>query len=410
MQTQEGAAFTSEGSFQLDLVEGAFVVNLLLRNSVNADGVFAGRGTFELRRVSDNAAGGSGVVNLTGTLSGNHLTFTRFEGPIGGDGCRFTATASLNRSRAAIPYPLGLSFNNPHDFDRDSKADLLWQNILTGTVVIWGMDGSAVNGFGYSGKVPAPWKIMGIGDVNGNGQADVIWQNQNSQTVAVWFIETVSPVSVGFPGSVSPEWKLKAVGDLNGDTKADLIWVNTNTGQVGIWLMNGHAISNSRVLNPVAGDWASWQLKGVGDVDANGKGDVIWHNSSTGQVAVWLMDGTTIVSMGFPGAAPTGWEMAGFGDLDGYGTTDIVWRNIVNGAVAVWFMNGGTIGSVGSLGGLPLAWHITQVSDGNADEKDDVVWQHDNGTVAVWLMNGTAIESVGFAGGVGSGWRMQPQN
>ena len=30
------------------------------------------------------------------------------------------------------------------------------------------------------------------------------------------------------------------------------------------------------------------------DVDGDGKTDLVWHHSSTGMVAVWLMDGATL--------------------------------------------------------------------------------------------------------------------
>ena len=40
-------------------------------------------------------------------------------------------------------------------------------------------------------------------------------------------------------GGVSAAWVIANVGDLNGDGKADLVWRETDTGHVGAWLMNG---------------------------------------------------------------------------------------------------------------------------------------------------------------------------
>ena len=44
----------------------------------------------------------------------------------------------------------------------------------------------------------------------------------------------------------------------------------------------------------------------------------MWRNSSTGQVYVWLMDGTTLASHGsvFTLADPN-WKLVGTGDFDG---------------------------------------------------------------------------------------------
>ena len=57
------------------------------------------------------------------------------------------------------------------------------------------------------------------------------------------------------PGSVPLSWTLEEVGDVNGNGTSDLIWYQTNTGVVAIWLMNGLAISNVTVPGNVGTDW-----------------------------------------------------------------------------------------------------------------------------------------------------------
>jgi sRNA-binding regulator protein Hfq len=349
----------------------------------------------------------SGTSTLTGSLVGNTLTYTHSGRDLVGDTCQWTQTGTDTRS-GSVPPPLPIPINDPHDLNGDGKADLLWRNVKTTNVAIWLMNGANIGSFAFLGGVPTQWEIKGVGDVNGDGRADVVWKHSISHMVAIWFMNGLKISSISLPGGVAPEWKLEAVGDTNGDGKADLVWMNANTGQVTIWLMNGSVIASSGVLNPVAGDWANWHIDGVGDVDGNGTGDVVWHNSVTGQVTVWLMNGLTITSVGFPGIPSTNWEIAGFGDGDGNGTTDIVWRNTLNGATAIWFMNGGTIGSAAFPAGVPLKWQIVQVGDVNGDGKADVVWQHTSGIVAVWLMNGPVIESVGFPGNAPTVWEIQP--
>jgi hypothetical protein len=52
-----------------------------------------------------------------------------------------------------------------------------------------------------------------------------------------------------------------------------------------------------------------WQIAKVGDVNADGKADIIWRNRNSGLVAVWHMNGLAIHSVDFPGAASTDWEI-----------------------------------------------------------------------------------------------------
>jgi hypothetical protein len=144
------------------------------------------------------------------------------------------------------------------------------------------------------------------------------------------------------------------------------------------------------------------------DFNGDGKGDIIWRNNSTGQVAVWLMDGSTFLSSGVVGGVPLAWEIAGVGDVDGDGKSDIVWRNTSTGATAVWLMDGVNLASAVFPGGVPLAWKIAEVNDLNGDGKSDFVWRNTStGSTAVWLMDGATIVSTGFPGGAGADWEIQ---
>jgi hypothetical protein len=94
--------------------------------------------------------------------------------------------------------------------------------------------------------------------------------------------------------------------DLNGDGTTDLVWHNTTTGEVAVWLLNGAGIAASAFLGGVPAEWA---LKGMGDVDGNNTADLIWRNTTSGLVAIWHMNGTAITSVSFPGATSTDWEL-----------------------------------------------------------------------------------------------------
>lgn len=56
------------------------------------------------------------------------------------------------------------------------------------------------------------------------------------------------------------------------------------------------------LLIPGAVSDLGWQIKAVGDFNADGMSGVLWHHATTGQVAIWVMNGTTISSVAGPGA------------------------------------------------------------------------------------------------------------
>ena len=74
-----------------------------------------------------------------------------------------------------------------------------------------------------------------------------------------------------------------------GDGKADLVWRNTATGEVAAWLMDG---LNAPTTGVYAGmPTAAWVIKEVEDLNGDGKADLVWRETNTGDVGGWLMNG-----------------------------------------------------------------------------------------------------------------------
>ena len=193
--------------------------------------------------------------------------------------------------------------------------------------------------------------------------------------------------------------------DLNGDGKADLVWRNTQTGQVAVWLLNGTSITASGFLGGVPKEWV---IKGVGDVDGNGTADLIWRNATSGLVAVWHMNGTTITNVGFLGGTGLTWTIEKVGDLNGDGKADLVWQNTQTGQVAVWLLNGSSIAASGFLSGVPVVWKLKNVGDVDGNGTADLIWRNTtSGAVAIWHMNGLTINSVNFPGSASTDWEIQ---
>src|SRR5262249_42569788 len=103
------------------------------------------------------------------------------------------------------------------------------------------------------------------------------------------------------------------------------------------------------------------------------------------------------------GQVSVDWRIAGVGDLDGDGKADIIWRNN-NGAVSIWLMNGAIVQQAAGIGTVGTDWTIAGVGDTNGDHKADIVWRNNNGSISTWFMDGVQVASALGIGSVGTEW------
>jgi hypothetical protein len=131
--------------------------------------------------------------------------------------------------------------------------------------------------------------------------------------------------------------------DFNSDGMFDLLWRNSASGQLTAWYMNGPTITSSRSLTPAAVG-VDWTLRGSGDFNADGKPDLIWQNTTSGDVICWMMDGVTQFSSAWltPSNVDPAWEIASVRDIDLDSSPDLVWTHPPTGQTVVWYMNGTT--------------------------------------------------------------------
>jgi hypothetical protein len=95
-------------------------------------------------------------------------------------------------------------------------------------------------------------------------------------------------------------------------------------------------------------------------------------------------------------------------DFNGDGKSDILWRD-TSGNVAMWFMNGASSIGGGSLGVVPTNWSIVGQRDFNGDGKGDILWRDTSGNTAIWFMNG-ATPTGASLGVVSTDWTIQGLN
>lgn len=258
----------------------------------------------------------------------------------------------------------------------------------------------------------------GITDLNADGFSDIVWRDGSTGANYVWYfdgagIPTGADAILSLP---SATWDIKGVGDLDQDGSADdLLWYNTNSGVVYGWTTDsdGSGVTvvggyNFGTLDANAG----WTLADVADVDGDSyRDDLIWSNSANGLVAVWFTEGGVVNNFDVlnAGTAGTGWEVVATGNFDDDGLQDdLVWRNSLTGDNAVWLMDGITpTGFVAIDPVADLTWEIAGVSDfEGTGTANDILWRNTvSGSTVVWLLDDSnALVDFIDVGIVGTNW------
>ena len=213
-------------------------------------------------------------------------------------------------------------------------------------------------------------------DLDGDGRADLIWRDRTTGDVQLWLMNGALRLgSIRLAGpSPAADWALVALGDLDGDGRADLVWQRASTGQALAWFMNGLVKLRTETLpTPDAG----WQVVAADDVDGDQRADLVLHQPDTGEVSVWLMRGGTRTGtleperFGEPVAT-----VVGCGDFDTDGRADVVWHT-TSGGTRLWLSRGEGLGEVVPLNAAPEAgWDIAGIADQDGDGKSDLVWRN----------------------------------
>jgi len=253
------------------------------------------------------------------------------------------------------------------DINSDGHADLFWHHQGDGRISGWLMNGTTL----AAGTLTTPsqvadtnWKIVGAGDLDGDGQFDLVWQNIADGRVSAWLMDGLTQRAgtlFSIPQVADTNWRIRSVGDLNGDGRADLFWQHQGDGRVSVWLMNGTQVIDGTLLSPSQVPDTNWKIVGTADFDGNGSRDLVWHHQGDGRIAVWFMNGTSLLAgtATTPGqVADTSWKIRAVGDMNADGRPDLIWQNTVDGRISVWLMNG-----LNLLSGILLT--PSQVADTN---------------------------------------------
>ncbi|EJN11688.1 putative calcium-binding protein [Bradyrhizobium sp. YR681] len=276
------------------------------------------------------------------------------------DGTRIATSAQVGTISA------GSHFQTKGDFNGDGKTDLLMLNDTTHALSIWQMNGTQASANAQIGTINAAagWRFQTTGDFNGDGKTDLLMLNDTTHGVAVWQMNGSQITASPQIGSINAAagWHFQTTGDFNGDSKTDLLFINDVTHGVAIWQMNGTQIAASPQVGSINAA-AGWHFQDTGDFNGDGKTDLLFMNDTTHGVAIWQMNGTQIAASPQIGSinAAGGWRYDATGDYNGDNKTDLLFENTTTHALAVWLLDGQNIldgpqiGTINAAGG----WHLT---------------------------------------------------
>lgn len=245
-----------------------------------------------------------------------------------------------------------------NDFNRDGNYDLLWQTTASGQLATWGMSGASVVDSRYltpDRVTDLSWKVRGSADFNKDGKPDLLWQNENTGQLVIWYLDGTlmyqsGQVAPDRPGNAN--WKVVSVRDFNWDGNPDLVFRNASTGQLAIWFLNGTTAYLQMSLSISQVSDLNWRIMASGDMNGDGGQDLVWQNVSTGDLAVWYLWGPNVIGTASVNPARVGdpnWRIVAIADVDKNGKPDLIWRHETNGGLAVWYMNGATIAASSML-------------------------------------------------------------
>jgi hypothetical protein len=236
-------------------------------------------------------------------------------------------------------------------------GDLLFQNVLDGSLVDWLMSGDKENSVAY--LFPASpgrdWKLVGTADLNGDDVTDLLFQNQKTGDLAYWLMQVpiypdTTPVatSIGFlaPKNPGANWNVVGMAYFNRDGFADILFRNSVTGQLYIWYMKGTTLISEAFVSP-SDPGAGWNVAAVGDMNRDGQTDILFQNAENGDLYVWYLHDNTLISEGYlnPANPGPGWQAVSLVYLasassSSPATPNILFQNVDTGLLAYWIMDG----------------------------------------------------------------------
>jgi len=298
------------------------------------------------------------------------------------------------------------SYGNP-TAGIDGEVDLAVKctsAVLSGTIQITGssdasleveIDGVSIRSYGVGASQAFNWLIP-------PSPTNFFWRNGSSGENNYWQLDrTGNSISIVNSGSLLKvtdlNWKIVAAADLFQQGTTDIIWRNSTTGDIVYWDVKDGDVLGSGYISTVPDQ--NWKIVGAADLLHQGHVGLVWQNTSSGDIVYWELNGATLIKGDYiKNVSDLNWRIAAVTDLFHLGNTDLVWQNTTNGDIVYWTMNGISIASSGYISTVrDRNWKIVGAADLFHQNHTDLIWQNSSsGDVVYWDLAGAAISTSGY--------------